>query len=146
MMALFKSPAAQGRSHAMQPCLARVSLLLACALSAPAYAFDCKAARSPIEKTICADAGLLALDGTIGKAYGALRAMGDAGARAALASSHRAWLATRDACLKEEKVSACLAGRMSRRLAYLTGRPEAWPGAASHLVPRARSAESGEIP
>ena len=122
----------------MKPGLARVSLLLACVLSAPAYAFDCRAARSPIEKTICADAGLLALDGKIGKAYGALRAMGDAGARAALASSHRAWLATRDACLKGEKAKACLAGRMNRRLAYLTGRPEAGPGAASRLVPLIR--------
>ena len=50
----------------MKPGLSRISLLLACALSAPAYAFDCKAARSPIEKTICGDAGLLALGGKIG--------------------------------------------------------------------------------
>jgi len=142
MMALFKSPAAQGRSRAMKPGLSGVSLLLACALSAPAYAFDCKAVRSPIEKTICADAGLLALDDKIAKAYGALRAMGDAGARAALAGSQRAWLTTRDACLKQEKVKACLAGRMGRRLAYLTGRPEAGPGAASRLVPLIRWREA----
>ena len=122
----------------MKPGLSRISLLLACALSAPACAFDCKAVRSPIEKTICADAGLQALDDKIGKAYGALRAMGDAGARAALAGSQRAWLVTRDGCLKEEKAKACLAGLMTRRLTYLTGRPEAGPGAAGHLVPLIR--------
>lgn len=126
----------------MKPGLSGVSLLLACTLSAPACAFDCKAARSPIEKTICADAGLLALDDRIAKAYGALRARGDAGVRAALAGSQRAWLATRDACLKQETVNACLALRMNPRLAYLAGRPEAGPGTASRLVPLIRWREA----
>ena len=125
-------------SRAMKFALVLTSLLLGCAFCAPALAFDCKAARSPIEKIICADAGLLALDDPMGKAYGEVRALGDAAAKAALASSQRAWLATRDGCLKQEKVSACLAAQMTRRLAYLTGRPEAGPGAASRLVPLIR--------
>ena len=114
------------------------SLLLGCAFCAPALAFDCAAARRPAEKAICADASLLALDDQMGKAYGEVRALGDAGVRAALAGSQRAWLATRDACLKREKVSACLAAQMTRRLAYLMGRPEAGPGATSRFVPLIR--------
>ena len=122
----------------MKFALVLTSLLLGCAFCAPALAFDCGAARSPAEKAICADASLLALDDQMGKAFGEVRALGDAGAKAALAGSQRAWLATRDGCLNQEKVSACLAWRMSRRLAYLTGRPEAGPGAASRLVPLIR--------
>jgi len=122
----------------MKPALFLTSLLLGCAISTPALAFDCKAARSPVEKAICAESSLLALDDQIGKAYGEVRALGDAGAKAALLGSQRAWLATRDACLKQEKVGACLTTQMMRRLAYLTGRQEAGPGAASPLAPLIR--------
>jgi len=126
------------RSHAMKFALVLASLLLGCGFCAPALAFDCGAARSPAEKAICADALLLALDDQMAKASGEVRALGDAAAKAALLGSQRAWLVIRDACLNQEKVGACLAAQMRRRLAYLTGRPEAGPGAASRLFPLIR--------
>ena len=122
----------------MKPSLPLMSLLLGCAHVAPALAFDCAAARSPVEKAICANTPLLALDDQINQAYGALRAAGDAGAKAALQGSQRAWLALRDACANQDKVNACLATRMNGRLNYLTGAPQAGPGAESRLVPLIR--------
>jgi uncharacterized protein len=83
--------------------------------TAQAASFPCDKARSAIEKAICADADVSALDEHLGQYYAAARSALK-GAASCLASDQRNWLRTRrDAC----KDAACLRQAYLQRLAEL---------------------------
>jgi len=89
-----------------------LSLLLG---TAQAASFPCDKARSAIEKAICADADVSALDEHLGQYYAAARSALKA-AGSCLANDQRNWLRTRrDAC----KDAACLRQAYLQRLAEL---------------------------
>lgn len=101
---------------------AGMALLLLCAAAVgtiPARAasdgpsFDCRAARSKIEKAICADPALSALDRRIAAAYQKLLAALDAPGRTALRMDQRTFLEARDiqARRSDYDLKADLAGR-----------------------------------
>lgn len=80
-----------------------------------AQSFNCAKAQTPVEKMICADAGLRELDEHLGRYFGAARAT-VAGAEACLQADQREWLkGTRDAC----KDASCLRQAYLARLAEL---------------------------
>ena len=106
--------------------------------STPALAFDCAKAATAVEKAICASDSLRALDEDLGRAFETLRAKASAAERNALVGSQRAWLSDRDSCSSDIHPDACLAGSMKTRLGYLTGKPEAGPGATGRLTPLIR--------
>lgn len=63
----------------------------------PPAGFDCNKAAQPIELTICADARMRWLDGSLAQAYrDAMAAAADAGARETLRAQQRRWIAERD--------------------------------------------------
>jgi uncharacterized protein len=83
--------------------------------TAQAASFPCDKARSAIEKAICADADVSALDEHLGQYYSAARSVLKSAA-SCLASDQRNWLRTqRDAC----KDAACLRQAYLQRLAEL---------------------------
>ena len=73
------------------------SVLIVAALAAPAQAFDCGEAATPVEKAICADDGLMALDGQMAAAYGEVRKLSTDDERRMLALSQKAWIDGREA-------------------------------------------------
>jgi uncharacterized protein len=108
------------RSHVLAACA-----FVACA-SAHAASFDCKAAKSPTEKAICASPKLSALDERMARDYDrAVHALSAAGA-AQLKESQRNWLrfatrvcATRAAAQRGEHAGQCLETEYARRLDQL---------------------------
>lgn len=117
-------------------------------LTAPgASAFDCKRAATAAEKAICADPDALAADADLSKAFEALRAASEPKARAQLVAAEVAWLARRDGNCSDQKgpaLGACLAARSRSRLAFLTGAPEAGPGAPGRIAPVFRMQKGGK--
>ncbi len=75
------------------PCAA---VLLAACTAAAAASFDCTRATGRVERLVCADAGLSALDDELADAHAMQPQSGEAAAR--LRATQRAWLRTRDAC------------------------------------------------
>jgi uncharacterized protein len=92
--------------------LALLALLVPCA--AGAASFDCAKAASRIEKAICADAGLSALDEHLGRFYFAARERLAENA-SCVAADQREWLRRRNACAD----GACLKKTYLERLAEL---------------------------
>jgi len=132
----------------MRESLAVVLSLPAFALcaAAPADALDCARASSASEKAICADPAALRADADLGKAYEALLAAAPHAQKAGVVAAEARWIKARDSECAEEKgaaLSACLKGATERRRAYLTGAPEAGPGAPGRLVPVFRIEEGG---
>jgi uncharacterized protein YecT (DUF1311 family) len=130
------------------PIVAR-GTFLAAALSAatPASAFDCARASTASEKAICADPAALKADEELGKAYEALLASAPQGERAAVVASEARWLKTRDDDCADQKgaaLSACLRTETERRRAFLSGAPEAGPGAPGRLAPVFRIENGGK--
>ncbi len=82
---------------------------------AGAAGFDCAKAATPIEKRICADPALSALDDQLTAAYKAALAAAPSG-REAVKADQRAWLITRDACPDD----ACLKDSYADRTRVLT--------------------------
>lgn len=94
---------------------AGLAIVLVAASSSSAQSFNCAKAQTPVEKMICADAGLRELDEHLGRYFGAARAT-VAGAEACLQADQREWLkGTRDAC----KDAACLRQAYLARLGEL---------------------------
>ena len=92
-----------------------VALLLSVATGAPAQSFECRNARTPVEKLICAEASLRELDEHLGRYYAAARAAVQ-GAASCLQTDQAQWLkSTRDAC----RDRACLETAYLNRLAEL---------------------------
>lgn len=92
-------------------------------LAAPVHAgpsFDCAAARSPSELTICRHAALGDLDRALAAAYHRKSAALDSQRARQLRGAQKAWLAYRDTCLADR---ACLERRYKGRIADLGGGP-----------------------
>ncbi|MFZ6722351.1 lysozyme inhibitor LprI family protein [Undibacterium sp. Ji49W] len=86
--------------------------------SAHAASFDCAKARTPTEKTICADTTISGLDADVGQAFKTSQALWPAGNwKDFLRAEQREWLKTRDAECKSDV--ACLKMDYERRLAFL---------------------------
>jgi len=120
---------------------------LASLAATPALALDCQRASTPSEKAICGDAGALAADAELGKAFAGLRASLDAKGKAQLAAAQAAWLGLRDSNCADQKdapLAACLARETRARIAYLAGAPDAGPGAPGRLAPVFRMQKGGK--
>lgn len=116
--------------------IAAVAALAAAAMPARAAvpadqpSFNCKLARTAVEKAICGDAHLAGLDGTMGRYYRALYAVLTPGSaqRHKLHAGQVAWLRRRSAtCLgrsrhgrEAARLSDCLSLATARRLVTLT--------------------------
>ena len=92
-------------------------ITLACTAGlAHGASFDCKRARSPREKAVCADLKLSAADSAVAEAYRQLRAKLSPASAALVGQDQRAWLAYLDrACVpsvrkEETTIAQCLAG------------------------------------
>ncbi len=105
--------------NAPRPSVTRCAALLLAALALPVQgaSFDCAQASTLVERFICGDSDLGALDERMAHAY--RRARNAAVAPAAgerLVAEQRVWLSERDAC----ETSACVARLYEARLAALT--------------------------
>lgn len=89
-------------------------LALACALDVHAAGFDCKAASTPSERTICADPALRQLDASLASAYA--NALAAAADPRDLRQQQRAWLRERERCGADKR---CLRTHHETRIAAL---------------------------
>ncbi len=122
-----------------------VGLLSCCGLALPAVhvqaaGFDCAKAGTRVERMICADPALSALDAQLARAYR------DGARRTAEPERYireqRAWLKARDVCLAHGDATACLHDHYTRRIQALSGncwRHQPWDpavasGGAGHPV------------
>ena len=107
--------------------------------AASAQAFDCAKARSSIERAICAQPSLGALDRSVAEVYAQALARPQADA-AALRAGQLAYLRDRDAgCnVAAPQLAACLARSMNARIAALSP-PANLPGATSPIAPLPRA-------
>jgi len=96
-------------------------LVMAGCLLAPvsqAASFDCDAARTDVERAICADDQLGREDDLLAEAYGAVRKEMPVTGRAGLLREQRAWLRQRDACVSPDggsDAAGCLRDAMQSR-------------------------------
>ncbi len=87
---------------------------------APAASFDCRNARSEVERAICSSHGLATLDRHLGEAYAAkFDWEDDATKRQAIRDKQRTWIKARDAVCRGVAIVACLTGMYQRRLKEL---------------------------
>jgi len=120
---------------------------LATLAAAPALALDCQRASTVSEKAICADPAALAADADLGKAFAALHASLDSKGKLQLVAAEVAWLALRDSNCGDEKgaaLGACLARESRARIVFLSGAPDAGPGAPGRLAPTFRMQKGGK--
>lgn len=87
-----------------------------------AMAMDCAKAKSPVEKTICADDELRALDDNLSRFYfGALKSLlakGDKAAHDKVQNAQRNWIVARNACASKptSEMTACVRSLTASRL------------------------------
>jgi len=111
---------------------------LAALAASPALALDCQRASTASEKAICADPAALAADADLGKVFAALHGSLDPKAKPQLAAAEVSWLALRDSNCADEKGPAlgpCLTRETRSRIVFLSGAPDAGPGAPDRLAP-----------
>jgi uncharacterized protein YecT (DUF1311 family) len=101
-----------------------------------AMAFDCAKAASDVEKTICAEPELKALDDRMGESYATLRAGFDPAARKMLVRSQKRWLQWRESCQTAEGVSDCVRRETEGRIRQFRGEAESGPGVGGEIVPQ----------
>ena len=103
----------------MKTALAAALLFAATPAVAAGPSFDCKTAKQPVERAICADATLAELDLSMAQAYrqAVQRVSGDAAALDELKKSQRTFVASRNAAF--ERPDYRLADHMTRRIALL---------------------------
>ena len=114
--------------------------------AAPASALDCARASTASEKAICADPAALKADADLGRAYEALLVAAPHAQKAGVAAAEARWIEARDSQCAEEKgaaLSSCLKRATERRRAFLSGAPEAGPGAPGRLIPVFRIEKGG---
>jgi len=117
--------------HILRACLRTCAATLALAVSAagnaveaPSPSFDCdKAVPNSVEERICGDATLSALDASMAKIYAQAAAAVNRDMPSPRASQ-RAWLKTRDACMRagSPEPSTCIAMRYRMRISELRAR------------------------
>lgn len=104
----------------------------------PAQAFDCGKAASPVEKAICADPKLKAVDDAMGAVYATLRRAFTGNDRKALGASQRKWVKSReDNCGYQQgaELTSCILTETEERRRLLAAEPESGPGTGSRLAP-----------
>jgi len=84
-----------------------------------AASFDCTRAAAPVEKAICSDPRIDALDERLGEAYRAAREAVTREEAEVLKQRQRNWLATRNRTCRPDFAADCLAGFYERRIAAL---------------------------
>lgn len=92
---------------------------------------DCKHASSDIEKLICADGELGALDRTLSVVYGVAQRKASNERPPTLAAEQRGWVQGRDGCWKAEVRRQCVAESYRLRIAELQARYRLIPVSAS---------------
>jgi uncharacterized protein len=103
--------------------LAAFAAVFAAAGAAPHASFDCAKAATPVEKLVCADDALAALDVQMAAVFGKLVTAHPASA-AGIRSDQRAWLLQRTQCLEGPQRAThlnCLKERYQSRMALLQG-------------------------
>lgn len=119
--------------------LAAVMMVLATAGSAAAQPpFDCKQAKTPVEKAICGRPELASADTAMSAAYAALAKTLPPPQQAKLRADQRQWLKSRDgACAEatDDALSACLLSETTKRRRFLAGKGANGPAGAPPLLP-----------
>lgn len=103
--------------------LAAFTAVFSAAGAAPQASFDCAKAAMPVEKLVCSDAGLAALDVQMAAVFGKLMSANPANAPG-IRSDQRAWLLQRTQCLEGTQRTThltCLKDRYLNRMAALQG-------------------------
>ncbi|MBL8447165.1 MAG: MliC family protein, partial [Zoogloeaceae bacterium] len=81
--------------------------------------FDCKKAAGPVEKRVCADPDLAALDRALAQSYAKGQQQWPPENQTQERAAQRAWLAQRNACIKASDLPACIKVSYQRRLVAL---------------------------
>lgn len=82
--------------------------------------FDCDPPpESTVEKLICKDAALAALDRKLAEAYKAATAKAEGAAASTLTATQRGWIKGRNDCWKDADVAVCAAKAYQQRIAEL---------------------------
>ena len=120
----------------MRASLAVAAAMLAC-VDTPAVAFDCGKAATTVEKAICADPDLKALDDRLEELYVEVKGLTPEADRKMLGRAQKAWVGAREkGCpVAEAGLSACIADMTATRVALFEGRAETGPGAAGRIIP-----------
>ena len=116
----------------------RLALGLLCAAlpMQAAQAFDCAKAATGVERLICADPGLKALDDRMGQAYAQVRDLTPKDGRAMLGQAQKAWIMEREGCSGGDDPAVCVKDSTRARLALLLGGAASGPGTPTRIVPR----------
>jgi len=99
----------------------------AAAVAAPS--FDCTQASAPVEKLICGDGTLAALDRALDAAYVAAMRRASDDVKAGTRAQQRTWIGKRNACAGTRDAQGCVAAAYQRRLGELKA-PAAPPSGA----------------
>lgn len=107
--------------------------------SAPVVpSFDCGKAKTAIEKAICGDSVLMALDAQLADAYKEVRALSSPDEGKMLALAQVSWVSQRDSACAEKvgrELNACIQEQTSTRLRLLRGQPDSGPGVSGRIIP-----------
>ena len=114
----------------------RLAALTGCVLASPAAvaegpAFDCRKASGSVEKVICADGDLSALDRSLAATYAAARRQAGNEHPPVLRAGQRGWIKGRNDCWKSADQRLCIATAYRLRIAELQARYRLIPVAAS---------------
>lgn len=119
----------------MTPRASLVALPFLLAASSHALAFDCAKAKTGVEKAICADPALKALDDALAAAYGAVKAGLAEADQKMMTNSQKRWIARREGCgTGGQDLAVCVKQKTEERLVLLTGKAASGPGAPGKLI------------
>ncbi len=90
------------------------------AVAAPS--FDCTKASVPVEKLVCGDRALAALDRALDAAYVDAMQRAHTDVKTAIRAAQRKWIAERNGCAEARDVKGCVAKSYERRLAEVQPR------------------------
>ncbi len=113
-------------------------LLLAIPSGGEAVAFDCNKASTKIERAICADPALKAVDDAMSAAYAAVRHSLEGSEASMLQLAQKRWLGVRnDRCAAEsgQELTKCLLDFTKERRLLLDGAPQSGPGTDARIIP-----------
>lgn len=113
------------------------SIVAVLLMAIPAQAFDCAKATTEVERAICADPDLVALDARVAAAYDAVKALSSADQRIMLEKAQLRWIARRGKTCPEaeEGLPACIANMIRDRLALLEAKPDSGTPPALRIIP-----------
>jgi len=102
-------------------------LLAACCLAAPLAqaahpSFDCSKTTHEVEKLICKDADLAALDQSLAELYALVLKHTPASQHGALKTEQRGWVKGRDDCWKSSDQHGCIKAEYQSRIKELKDR------------------------